>query len=67
MPYNIRVMHFNERIKEVTMKCLNCKKEIIKTRKWHKFCSDVCRYTYWDKMNPRMRKGRDGKFVKKEV
>lgn len=33
--------------------CKNCGEEFIKTRKWKIFCSNYCRYDYYDKTHPR--------------
>lgn len=36
--------------------CIECGKEIKKSRKWQRFCSQKCRYKNWDKENPRVKK-----------
>jgi hypothetical protein len=33
--------------------CLNCKTQFPVKRKWQRFCSDKCRFIYWDKQHPR--------------
>ena len=35
--------------------CKECKEEYEQKRKWHKFCSDYCRYKYFDKTHPRVK------------
>ena len=37
-------------------RCLNCNKEFKKNRSWQKFCKTTCRWQYWDKQNPRVKK-----------
>ena len=42
------------------MKCEECKKEFLATRKWQKFCGEKCRLKNWIYMNPRVPRKKEG-------
>ena len=38
-------------------KCLDCEIKFQVKRKWQKYCSKLCKFRAWAKLNPRVKRG----------